>query len=204
MPGRGSLPAPQPLGSKEDEAVDDQERRGQQGGREQAADRFFECQAQDPGRDRAQDQQPVKFRVGVRRRDLAVADGTPETFEDLDPVPDEEKKQDDGRRQVGGDQERQECRGVLVKVPAKKPGKDDAVSEAGDREQLGDSLDETPRRYIFACPGNPGSRFRYRLRMWNFLPIHRLATNPALCRGWFLTGGHKNRQVRKNWTLEWA
>ena len=44
---------------------------------------------------------------------------------------------------MGGDEEGDEVRVVLVDVPADEPGEDHAVPETRDGEQLGDALEQT-------------------------------------------------------------
>ena len=128
----GRRPAPQPLGAVEHEAVEDQEERGRAGGREEVAQRVLEQQAEEPGRDGADDEQPAQPGVAVVA-DLAVAQRAPETAQDARPVAPEEGQQDEGRGQMGGHEERDEERVVLMDVPAEQLREDHAVAEAGDR-----------------------------------------------------------------------
>ena len=51
-------------------------------------------------------------------------------------------EQDERRRQVRGDEERDEVVVVLLDVPAEQPRQDHAVAEARDREQLAEPLQE--------------------------------------------------------------
>lgn len=57
-------PASNPLPTEQDQAVDDEEPGGGQGLREDHAQRVLEEQADDPGRDRRDDQQPAQALVG--------------------------------------------------------------------------------------------------------------------------------------------
>lgn len=43
---------------------------------------------------------------------------------------------------MGGDEEGQERRLVLIKIPTKELGNDDTVPQAGDRKKFSDALDE--------------------------------------------------------------
>ncbi len=88
------------------------------------------------------DQQPAEPRVGVPGGDAAVAQRAAEPAEDPLPVLEEEEKEDDRRSAVGGDEEGEEVVVVLVDVPAEGLGHDHGVAEAGDREGLGDALDQ--------------------------------------------------------------
>ncbi len=61
----------QPLEGEQRDAVDDQEGRGDRRRGEQFAQRVLQQQADDPRRDRADDEQPPQARVGVVLADLA-------------------------------------------------------------------------------------------------------------------------------------
>jgi hypothetical protein len=102
----------------------------------------LEQQPDDAHRDRARDQQPAQARVDVIGADLAHAQRAPQTLDDPHPVLEEDAQQHDRRGEVGCDQKRQEELVVLMDVPARHAGQDDAVTEARDRERLGDALRE--------------------------------------------------------------
>jgi hypothetical protein len=157
MLARARRAAAEPLEDQEQKAVDDQECRGSGCRCEHAAQLVLEQQAEDPGRDRADHEQPAEPRVVVA--DLAVAQRAAEAAQNPHPVLEEEEEQDDGRGQVGGDQEREEELVVLVDVPAEEARHDHRVPEARDREGLGDALHqaehgslEVRNRVVVHCP----------------------------------------------------
>src|SRR5581483_12516624 len=83
---------PQRLGAEEEQAVEREEdarvlRRG-----EELAEVVLQRQSEDPGRDRADDEQPAELRVAVGA-DLTVAQRTAEPLDDPDPVAPEEAEQ---------------------------------------------------------------------------------------------------------------
>ncbi len=104
---------------------------------------MLEQQSQDPCGDRADHEQPAELRVCVVRADPAVAEATGEAFHDSHPISPEEREEDDRRREVGGDEEADEVRVVLVDVPPEELRDDHAVAEARDREELGHALEQS-------------------------------------------------------------
>src|SRR5439155_13287118 len=101
----------------------------------------LEREPEDPGRNRADDEEPRELRIGVA--DLAVAQAPPQTLHDPHPVAPEETEQDERRREMRRNEERDEERVVLMDVPPDELREDDAVAEARDREELGDALEQT-------------------------------------------------------------
>src|SRR5919197_1308932 len=140
--GSFSSAAAQELGGEQDEAVRGEEDRGGLGIPEQRAQRMLEQQAEQPGGDRADDEQPREPRVGVAGRDLPVAQAAPKAAEDAPPLRQEEEEEHQRSREVRGDQEGEEIRLLLVQVPAEQLREDDRVAEARDREQFGDALQQ--------------------------------------------------------------
>src|SRR5438270_11715698 len=136
-------PATQELRAVEQEAVQDQEEGGRARGGEDMPELVLEQEAEDPGRDRPDDEQPAQLRVHVVGSDLALAEAAAEAAHDPHPVAPEEAEQDDRRREVGRDEEGEEVRVVLVDVPAQEARQDDAVAEARDGEELGHALEQT-------------------------------------------------------------
>jgi hypothetical protein len=136
---------PQKLGAVEQEAVQRQEDRGRLRRGEHAAQLVLEGEAEDPGRDRPDDEQPAELRVGVARVDAAVAERAPDALDDPHPVVPEEAEQDERRREMGRNEEGEEVLVVLVDVPAEQAREDHAVPEARDREELGHAL-QSPGR----------------------------------------------------------
>jgi hypothetical protein len=67
--------------------------------------RVLEEEPEDPGRNRADDEEPAELRVGVVLGDPAVAERPAEAAQDPDPVAPEEPEQDDRGREVRGDEE---------------------------------------------------------------------------------------------------
>ena len=92
--------ATQPLTDVEQDAVEGQEDRGRLGLGENTAQRLFEGQAENSGRDRGDDQQPGQ--PLVHGLDTAVADRGDESADDPHPVAPEEAEQ----CQRGGDMQR--------------------------------------------------------------------------------------------------
>jgi len=142
------LAPPQAFCREQDQPVEDQEGRRGQRGCEQCPDGFLQHQSKDPGRNRSNDEQPAELRVGVRRANFPVPDGSAETLEDLDPVFEKKEEQHDGGGQVGGDEERQKRGRVLVQIPAEKLRKDHAVTQAGNGKKLREALQETKNRSL--------------------------------------------------------
>ena len=99
----------------------------------------LERDAEDPGRDRADDDDPGEARVVVARR-RPPPHRADEAMPDPLPVVEEEEEEDQRRRAVGGDQEGEEVVVVLVDVPAEQLRQQHRVAEAGDRERLRDPL----------------------------------------------------------------
>ena len=120
--------AAQPLGAVEQHAVEHQEDRRRRGRRRTPCAAGARAQPEDPGRDRADDEQPAELRVGVVGRDLAVAQRAAEAAHDPHPVAPEEAEQDERGREVGRDQEGEEVVVVLVDVPAEQPRQDHGVA----------------------------------------------------------------------------
>jgi hypothetical protein len=135
--------AAQPLRPEQHQPIAEQADRGRGRRREHAPQRVLEQQAQQPGWDRAEDQEPAEEGVGVARRDAAPPDRPPQPAHDPRPVAPEEAQQDQRGSEMGGDEERQERVVVLLDVPAQQLRRDHAVAEAGDREQLRRTLDQT-------------------------------------------------------------
>ena len=143
--GLGRAP-PQRLGAEEDHAVEREEdarvlRRG-----EELPQPVLQQQAEDPGRDRGDDDQPAELRIGVVGADLAVAERASDPFDDPHPVAPEEPEEHERRREMGRDEEAQEVLLVLVDVPAEEAREDDAVPEARDGEELRDALEQPEDR----------------------------------------------------------
>ena len=92
--------------------------------------------------DRPDDEQPAELGVGVVGGDAAIAERAAEPLEDANPVVPEEDEQDDRGREMGGDEERDEVLVVLVDVPAEQLRENHAVTEARDREELRDALQQ--------------------------------------------------------------
>jgi hypothetical protein len=74
--------------------------------------------------------------------DLALLQRAAKTAQDPHPVAPEEDEQHDRGGQVGGDQKGQEELVVLVDIPAHELRQDHAMTEARDRERLGDALEQ--------------------------------------------------------------
>jgi hypothetical protein len=81
--------------------------------------------------------------VGVVCADLSVAQRAAEAADDARPVAREESEQHESSRQVGRDQEGQEVVVVLMDVPPEDARQHHAVTEARDREQLREALEQT-------------------------------------------------------------
>src|SRR5579862_205654 len=137
--------AAEDLGTEQDEAVAREEDGCVLRRAEERAELVLQRDSEDARRNRADDEQPTELRVGVTGRDLPVAQRAPEALEDADPVAPEEAQEDERRRQMGGDEERQEVVRVLLDVPADELREDDAVTEAGDGEQLRHALKQAER-----------------------------------------------------------
>ena len=105
-------------------------------------ERVLEEQTQDARRNRPDNEQPPELGVRVGRVDPAVAQAAPEALHDPHPVTPEEAEEDERRGQVGRDKERDEVLVVLMDVPPEQFREDDAVAEAGDREELGHALEQ--------------------------------------------------------------
>jgi len=71
----------QQLGGIEEHAVRDRERGSRLRRRESLAQRVLEQEADDPGRDRADDERPAELRIHVAGGDAAVAERAPDPFE---------------------------------------------------------------------------------------------------------------------------
>jgi hypothetical protein len=127
-------PTPECLGPEQHQPVDEEEDRGGLGRGKQGSQRVLEQQAEQPRGNRPHDQEPSELRVGVLRRDVAVAKRAAEALQDPNPVLEEEEEKDNGRRAVGRYQEAQEVVVVLVDVPTEDAREHDAVPEARDRE----------------------------------------------------------------------
>src|SRR5262249_7192927 len=133
------------LGAEENQAVEREEdarvlRRG-----EELPEGVLQRQAEQPGRDRPDDEQPAEPRVEVGA-DVAVAERTAEPLDDPHPVPPEEADENERRREMRRDEEAEEVRLVLVDVPPDEPREDDAMSEARNREELRDALEQPEHR----------------------------------------------------------
>ncbi len=103
---------------------------------------MLEKEAENAGGNRTDRQQPAKASIGIPGGEVPIPQRAPDAAEDALPVVEEEEKEDERGSAVGGDQEGKEIVVVLVDVPAEGPGEDDPVAEAGDREGLGDALDQ--------------------------------------------------------------
>jgi hypothetical protein len=102
----------------------------------------LECQPQYPGRDRADHDHPGEAGIAVLSGDAAITQRATEATEDPHPVLEEEEEKHRGGGAVGGDEEGEEVFVVLMDVPAEQLRCDHRVAEAGDRERLGDPLQE--------------------------------------------------------------
>ena len=134
--------AAQPLEGEQEHAVEGQEGGGRGSRGEERAQGVLEQQPEDAGRDGADHEQPAQARVDIVGRDLAVAQRAQQARRDPPPVVEEDPEEHDRGRQVGGDQEGQEVVVVLMDVPAEQARQDDRVAQAGDREGLGDALQQ--------------------------------------------------------------
>ena len=108
--------------------------------REDRAQLVLEQEAEDPGGDRADDEQPGELRVGVVLTDLAITKRATDALEDAGPIVPEEAEEHDRGREVRRDEERQEVLVILMDVPAKELRQDHAVPKARHREQFRDAL----------------------------------------------------------------
>ena len=155
--------AAEALEEQQQDAVEGEEDRRRLGRGEEVAQLVLERQAEDPGRDRADDDHPAEPGVGVAGPIGAPAQRAAEPAEDPLPVVEEEEEEDDRRGAVGGDQEGEEEFVVLVDVPAEQRGAITRVAEAGDRERLGDPLQgaEDDRLEV-------GDRFHRRATLFRF------------------------------------
>ena len=130
---------------EQDDAVDGEEdRRGERLG-EQRAQRVFEREAGEPGRDGRDDEQPGHAFVG--RLESAGSQCAEEAADDAHPVGAEVDEQRDRGRDVQRDDEREVERlvGGLGAHEVSQPsqaGIEHRVAEARDREQLGDALQQ--------------------------------------------------------------
>lgn len=78
--------APQAFCREQDKPVHDQESGRDQRGGKPRADGFLQHQAEDTGRNRCDNKQPAKFRVGVPQADFPVPDGSAQALEDFNPI----------------------------------------------------------------------------------------------------------------------
>ena len=137
---------PEALARVQDEPVDDQEDSRPDGLAEQHPELVIEEQPGQADRDRRDDQHPGQLLVG--RRDIPLANGTEEAGDDAHPVAPEINHDADGGGHMQADDKGQvrrlRCGHVEISGPtAPDEGRDqDVVPQAGDREQLGDALNE--------------------------------------------------------------
>ena len=155
-------PAAQQLGAEEQEPVHREEERRRRRRREHASQLVLEQQAENPRGDRPDDEQPAELRVGVVLGDAAVAQAAPEPLHDPHPVLPEESEQDERRREVRRDEERDEVLVVLVDVPPEELREDHAVAEARDREELGEALQQAEHDRLPVGDGACGDQARGR------------------------------------------
>src|SRR6266571_1261526 len=147
--GRGGRPCPagaQALDGQQYHAVEGQEQRRRYRLAERRAEQVLEREAGQPDRDGRHDEQPAQ--ALVRIGDLPVPQRREQTDDDARPVLAEEHDQRDRGGDVYGDQERQVRRvgdrhvQVRRPAPAEQRRDQDAVAEAGYREELGDALQQ--------------------------------------------------------------
>ena len=119
----------------------------ERGDAKRSLQRVFEQEAEQPGGNRADDQEPAEAGVVVVA-DLPGAQRAPEPAHDAHPVAPEERQQHERRCEVRRDQERDEEVVVLVDVPAEQAREDHAVAEAGDGEELADALQQSEERRL--------------------------------------------------------
>ena len=97
-------------------------------------------------------------------RDLAVAQRAHDALHDAHPVAPEEAEQHDRRGEMGGDEEGDEVRVVLVDVPAEQPRQDHAMAETRDRKQLAEALQQAEQDRL-SVGDRQGSGFARRSRV---------------------------------------
>ena len=147
---------PGPLPGQQDQPVDEQEARGEDGPAEVHAEQVLQGEARDADRNRGQDDHPGEHLVGVLRLEPPGARGgrgdVPERGEegpdDPQPVPPEIQDHGGGRGDVQPDDVRQVRRLRLGHVQVLRPRAPDdrrdehGVAQAGDREKFRDALEK--------------------------------------------------------------
>ena len=160
-------PAADPFAREQEHAVRSQEDRGRERLREQGAQRVFERDTGDSGGDARDDQQPRHPLVG--RLELPAPERVEERPNDADPVVAEVHEQRDRR----GDMERNdECQveglagGLRVDemIPTEPGRYEHGMPQAGDREQLGDALEQADHDRLEIAHAHPPS-LRHPLRV---------------------------------------
>ncbi len=138
--GGAEVAAPlQPLAGEEDETVDDEKDGGDGRNAEQAAQKLVEGKADDGGRDRRDDDEAEQAQLVGTRPLGRPAENREQELDPVAPEIDEERRRG---AEMEDDEEGQEARRLLIDLPAQEGREDDRVTEAADREKLGDALED--------------------------------------------------------------
>ena len=96
-------------------------------------------------------------RVRVVGGNLPVAEASAEAAQNPGPLGQEEDEEHGCGREMRGDEEGEKVRLVLAQIPPEQLWQDHRVAEAGDREELGDPLEETYYDRLEVCDQAIGS-----------------------------------------------